>query len=88
MANAIEKDEKISSSKRIDIIKRLLKYLSPYKGKSIIVILLMVFVMICGIVNPYLLKIAIDEKVPENDINGIILIGLSILSLNTLAWIL
>ena len=88
MANAIEKDEKISSSKRIDIIKRLLKYLSPYKGKSIIVILLMVFVMICGIVNPYLLKIAIDEKVPENDINGIILIGLSLLSLNTLAWIL
>ena len=75
MANAIEQDEKISSRKRIDIIKRLLKYLSPYKWKSIVVILLMVFVMLCGIINPYLLKIAIDDKVPKNDINGIILNG-------------
>lgn len=88
MANAIEQDEKISSRKRIDIIKRLLKYLSPYKWKSIVVILLMVFVMLCGIINPYLLKIAIDDKVPKNDINGIILIGLTLLSLNILAWIL
>ncbi|CDM70169.1 ABC transporter, ATP-binding/permease protein [Clostridium bornimense] len=88
MSNAIERDEKISSRKRIDIIKRLLKYLSPYSGRSIIVILLMVFVMLCGIINPYLLKVAIDEKVPNNDINGIILIGLSLLSLNILAWIL
>ena len=88
MANAIEQDEKISSRKRIDIIKRLLKYLSPYKWKSIVVISLMVFVMLCGIINPYLLKIAIDDKVPKNDINGIILIGLTLLSLNILAWIL
>lgn len=88
MANAIEQDEKISSRKRIDIIKRLLKYLSPYKWKSIVVISLMVFVMLCGIINPYLLKIAIDYKVPKNDINGIILIGLTLLSLNILAWIL
>ena len=88
MANAIERDEKITSSKRTDIIKRLLKYLNPYKGKSIIVILLMVFVMLCGIINPYLLKIAIDEKVPKYDIKGIIIIGLSLLSLNILPWIL
>lgn len=88
MSNAIDRDEKINSSKRIDIIKRLLKYLSPYKGKSIIVILLMFFVMLCGIINPYLLKIAIDEKVPKGDINGIIFIGLILLSLNIVAWIL
>lgn len=88
MANAIERDEKIIRSKRIDIVKRLLKYLYPYKWKSIIVILLMVFVMLCGIINPYLLKVAVDEKVPKNDIEGILIIGLTLLVLNTLAWLL
>ncbi|MBS5124486.1 MAG: ABC transporter ATP-binding protein [Clostridium sp.] len=62
-------------------------YLKPYKAKSMIVILLMILVMLCNVVNPYLLQQAIDVHVVNKDINGILLIGGLLLIINIFAWI-
>ena len=53
---------------------KLLTYLKPYKLKSFFVVLLMIFVMVCEIVNPLLLKIAIDDYVGSKNVNGLIVI--------------
>ena len=54
MLNNIEKDEEIVRRSKREIIIRLIAYLKPYKAKSMIVILLMILVMLCNVVNPYL----------------------------------
>ncbi|WP_341480046.1 ABC transporter ATP-binding protein [Clostridium celatum] len=74
-------------SKR-EITAKLLTYLKPYKFKAFIVVLLMIFVMVCGIVNPLLLEVAIDDYVANNDTKGLILIGVALIGLNLVAWIL
>lgn len=87
MLNNIEKDEEIVRRSKKEIIIRLMAYLKPYKAKSMIVILLMIFVMLCNVVNPYLLQQAIDVHVVNKDINGILLIGGLLLIINIFAWI-
>lgn len=61
-------------------------YLKPYKGQTCIVILLMIISMFCSIVNPYLLKVAIDTYIAQKDMKGLLLIGLSLLLLSLLMW--
>lgn len=87
MLNNIEKDEEIVRRSKKEIIIRLMSYLKPYKAKSMIVILLMILVMLCNVVNPYLLQQAIDVHVVNKDINGILLIGGLLLIINIFAWI-
>ena len=87
MLNNIEKDEEIVRRSKKEIIIRLMAYLKPYKAKSMIVILLMILVMLCNVVNPYLLQQAIDVHVVNKDINGILLIGGLLLIINIFAWI-
>lgn len=87
MLNNIEKDEEIVRRSKKEIIIRLMAYLKPYKAKSMIVILLMILVMLCNVVNPYLLQQAIDVHVVNKDINGILLIGGILLIINIFAWI-
>ncbi len=87
-SNSINKDEQTLKRSKVEIIKRLSIYLKPHKAKTIIVILLMIFVMMCSIINPYLLQIAIDNHVENKNIKGLLVIGLILLSLNAFAWIL
>ena len=86
MQNNINKDEEVMRRSKSEITIKLLTYLKPYKLKSFLVVLLMIFVMICEIVNPLLLKIAIDDYVGSRKVNGLIVIGVSLLSLNLVAW--
>jgi len=45
----------------------------------------MIFVMLIGILNPYLLKVAIDTNITNNDLPGLVIIGFVMLILNYLA---
>lgn len=87
-SNSINKDEQTLKRSKIEIIKRLFIYLKPHKAKTAIVILLMIFVMMCSIINPYLLQIAIDNHVENRNIKGLLVIGIVLLILNAFAWIL
>ncbi|MBB6713663.1 ABC transporter ATP-binding protein [Clostridium gasigenes] len=81
-------DEKITRRGKGELIKRLLVYLKPYKWKSIIVIFLMLFVILCGVINPYLLKIAIDSNVANSDIGGLLKIGFLLVVINLISWVI
>ncbi|MBB6622089.1 ABC transporter ATP-binding protein [Clostridium gasigenes] len=81
-------DEKITRRGKGELIKRLLVYLKPYKWKSIVVIFLMLFVILCGVINPYLLKIAIDSNVANNDIRGLLKIGFLLVVINLISWVI
>ncbi|GAA0075651.1 ABC transporter ATP-binding protein [Clostridium sp. CTA-5] len=85
--NTIKKDEKTTRRSKKELIKNLLVYLRPYKKESLLVIVLMLYVMLCGVLNPYLLKVAIDNKVANGDIKGLINIGIILIGLNLVAWI-
>ena len=86
--NTMRSDEETMRRSKSEIIGRLLVYLKPYTWKSIIVILLMVFVILCGILNPYLLKVAIDNNVVNKNINGLLEIGVLLVSINLVSWVL
>ncbi|MBP0726143.1 ABC transporter ATP-binding protein [Bacillus sp. RG28] len=83
--NTIKNDEDQLNRSKTEIVGRLLAYLNPYKFKTFIVIMLMLFVMICGIANPYLLKIAIDNYIQNKDVNGLVYIGIILVVLNLFA---
>lgn len=85
--NSIKQDEEIKLHSNAEILLRLSKYLKPFKLKVVIVLLLLIFVMICGILNPYLLKIAIDDNITKSDLLGLIKIGVILLVLNFLAMV-
>ena len=86
--NTMNSDEKITRRSKGELIKRLLVYLKPYKWKSIVVIFLMLFVILCGVINPYLLKIAIDSNVANNDIGGLLKIGFLLVVINLISWVI
>lgn len=85
--NEMKIDEEIMRRSKSEILARLLLYLKPFKCKSIIVIFLMVFVILCGILNPYLLKVAIDNNVVNSDVKGLFGIGIVLVVINLISWI-
>jgi ATP-binding cassette subfamily B protein len=53
-------------------LTRLLAYAAPYKGEMIKTVIIMLITSVLALAAPYLLKIAIDECIPNKDILGII----------------
>lgn len=85
--NTIKQDEELKNHSNGEIIFRLLGYLKPYKLKVVIVLVLLIFVMVCGLLNPYLLKIAIDEFIADKNLNGLALIGIGMFIYNFLSML-
>ncbi|HON72585.1 MAG TPA: ABC transporter transmembrane domain-containing protein, partial [bacterium] len=82
MPYSLREDEKLEEKVNIEIIKRLLKYLKPYKKEVAIVLLLVGIVMAVELANPYFLKITIDRYIKDKDTRGLISIGVLLLILN------
>lgn len=80
------KEKEISRSKK-EIIFRLFHYLKDYKKEAIISIILMGLITISNNLNPYLMKIAIDNNIKNKDIKGLIYIGLFLVIINILTLI-
>ncbi len=83
--NTVKQDEELQRHSKSEIIVRLLKYLKPYKLKAALVIALMVYVMLVGVLNPYILKVAIDNNVKNADIKGLLIIGGILVVMNIIA---
>ena len=80
--NTVKQDETIKKGSNKKILARLLAYLEPFKLKTTIVILLLIFVMLCGVLNPYLLKIAVDVNIKQKDLQGLFLLGAVMIVIN------
>jgi ATP-binding cassette subfamily B protein len=85
--NTVKQDEELKKISNREIGFRLFSYLKSYKLKIFIVVLLLIFVMIVNLVNPYLLKKVIDENIKANDLNGLLIIGAVMIVANFLSMI-
>ncbi len=85
--NSIKQDEELKTRSNLEILIRLFKYLGPFLGKVTIVMLLLLFVMVCNLLNPYLLKTAIDKFIDQGNIKGLIFIGAGMVGMNLLSML-
>lgn len=85
--NSVKQDEFLNKHSKKEITFRLFKYIEPFKIKVILIVLLMIFVMLCGLLNPYLLRIAIDDYIDTSNFKGLFLIALAMTLLNFAAMI-
>ncbi len=77
--NTFEQDEAESSRFSIHTIKRLAPYLGSHKKALLISVALMIVASLASLVPNYLIKVAIDESIPNKDLLGLVLIGLWVL---------
>lgn len=85
--NTVKQDEDLKKISNGEIGRRLFRYLKDYKLKITIVVLLLVLVMAVSLINPYLMKVAIDNHIKNKNINGLLLIGGVMIVANFLAMI-
>ena len=85
--NSIQQDEQFKSTSKGKLIIRIFSYLKPFKFKVVIVILLMILVMICSLLNPYILKLAIDKYIGTSNIRGLVQIAGFMLVFNVISLI-
>lgn len=55
-----------------ELVKRLLKFLKPYRNYVIIAFILTLLVSALGPLRPYLTKVGIDDYISKNDYNGLL----------------
>ncbi len=75
-----KENEMIKSKK--EVIFRLFSYLKKYKKETAISIILMGLITISNNLNPYLMKIAIDENIKNKDVKGLVIIGVFLIIIN------
>lgn len=83
--NTVKQDEELKKLSNIEVGKRLFSYLKDYKLKIFVVSLLLIFVMVVNLVNPYLLKVAIDNNIKNHDLKGLLIIGVFMFLLNLMS---
>lgn len=71
-----------------NLVRRLLAYLKPYKLQTCLAICLLIITMLCSVINPYLLEIAIDHYIASNNFKGLFMIGGILIALNLISWII
>ena len=69
-------DEVLGKAYDARLMKRLLKYVKPYKKYVLFAILLNMVVAVLGPIRPYLTKIAVDDHITNSNYNGLLEISL------------
>ncbi|MFA7227688.1 MAG: ABC transporter ATP-binding protein [Melioribacteraceae bacterium] len=79
MSDQIKDDEILGKAYDSKLMRRLLKYVKPYKKYVIAAIILNIIVAGLGPLRPVLTKIAFDDKIGNKDFNGLLVICLLLL---------
>jgi ATP-binding cassette, subfamily B, multidrug efflux pump len=69
--NKFDVDEELEAPFSTIHLKRLFTYLKPYKFKILFTIFIMLVASAANLIGPYLIKQAIDAKIPNRDIAGL-----------------
>jgi len=70
--NKFDVDEELESEFNLKHLKRLFTYIKPYRKTMLVTVLLMVLSNMATLLGPYLVKIAMDDKIPAGDVKGLI----------------
>ena len=82
--NAIRDDEKSVSTGKVKTLLRLFKYLLFYKKEIIFVLIIMACTVSISLINPLIVEYAIDVNIANQDINGLVKLGIFAIGLNTI----
>ncbi len=85
--NTFKEDEVVQPSLRFSVIKRLLSYLKNYKKSVFYALVLMIIAVSVNIINPYFIKIGIDEFIETENIRGLMLLGGIMVAVNIISMI-
>lgn len=86
--NSFREDEQMKNTQKKQIILRLFSYMNKYKLAVFGVLCCMGVTVAIKLINPLLIETAIDDHVAENDMNGLMIIGLIAVIINVLYFIL
>ncbi|HPO55526.1 MAG TPA: ABC transporter ATP-binding protein [Ignavibacteriaceae bacterium] len=78
--NYKQDDEILGKAYDAKLMKRLLKFVRPYKKYMVYAILLNIVVAVLGPVRPYLTKIAVDHSIANRDYSGLLLVTILLLA--------
>jgi len=90
--NSTRDDEELKESLKMDVMKRLFKYLLSYKKKVLIVTLLILITVAIATAYPLLIQYAIDVPIINKDIKGLFIIvgiiaGLAVINMvSNMIW--
>lgn len=74
MSDVRSDDEILGKAYDASLMRRLLKYVKPYRKYVFAAIMLNIVVAALGPVRPYLTKIAVDDHITNSDYDGLILV--------------
>jgi len=84
--NKFDVDEDLETPFDLTHLKRLMVYIKPHKKQIIFTVFIMLLASGAGLIGPYLIKQAIDEKIPNGDTAGLFqLAGIFIVAILTTA---
>ena len=69
------------------VVRRLLPYLRPYRGRAFTAIFAMIVFAAVSRTQPFLIGLAIDKYIANEDLRGVALIGLAMLGLAIAGWL-
>lgn len=82
--NSYKDDEKVSVAAKSSTLLRLYRYLLTYRGKIVIVLIIMAITVTISLINPLILEEAIDNYIANNDVPGLLKLGAFGLIINTI----
>jgi ATP-binding cassette subfamily B protein len=74
--NKFDVDEELETSFSFQHLKRLLSYMKPYRKEIVVTVSLMFLANIASLMGPYLIKIAMDDKIPNKDVKGLSILAI------------
>lgn len=74
--NKFDIDEELVSEFNAKHFMRLLSYIKPFSKEVAFTVFMMFAASAANLLGPYLVKVAIDSKIPDRDIKGLIVLGL------------
>lgn len=83
--NTTRQDEQFTLHGKGYLLKRLFAYMIPFKKEVLLVLVLMIFVMVVGLINPYFIRQAIDVYIARKDIPSLVIVTGIVLLLNILS---
>lgn len=73
--NKYDVDEELVSVFKMKDLKRLLGYLKPYKLTMAVTVILMLVASVSNLLGPILVKDAIDNRIPNEDVKGLVILS-------------
>lgn len=84
--NRYDMDEQLNNKGSLKSFMMLGKYLIPQKKVLLFAGILIIIDSILSLLNPYFIKIAIDDCVPNGDFNGLVVLGVLLLLGSFCIW--